>query len=69
MAKKEVYELILKMATEVSPLQVFDTPDGEKGVYRLKNNIIRTLLVSEVERKRVELQIAKSNSSVEESAL
>ena len=63
--KKNKYEEALGRATEKTPISIFDTPEGKKGIYVLDDNVARTFLLSEVARKKRELSERDSSGCSE----
>ena len=55
----------LSQATMLTPFAIFDTLEGKKGVFLLDDNIARAFLLSEVARKKKELEEKSMKSSGE----
>ena len=62
-SKNEKYEKLLEQAVKYPPISVFTDPGvGEKGLYRVEGNAVRTFYVADVERKRKELNLKKQET-------
>lgn len=57
------YERALAEATKMKPISIINLPEGKKGVYLFKNNKTRAFWLSEVERKRKELNAEEEFSN------